>query len=136
MKKLIFLFILLPLFSKAQTDTIFSENGEITSINETGIYALIKKYENILKARNGIEGWRVQLAFKEKKEDAEKIKINFIKHYPKIPAYLRYEAPYYKIRVGNCKTKLDAIKIKNKINRQFTSAYPVPEIINFSQLDD
>ena len=128
--------MLLSLFSKAQTDTILSGNGEITSIHETGIYTLFKKYENILKARNGIEGWRVQLAFKEKKEDAEKIKINFIKLYPKIPAYLRYEAPYYKIRVGNCKTKLDAVKIKNEISRQFTSAYPVPEIINFSQLED
>ena len=73
MKRLIFLFILLRLFSKAQTDTILSGNGEITSIHETGIYTLFKKYENILKARNGIEGWRVQLAFKEKKEDAEKI---------------------------------------------------------------
>ena len=136
MKKIFFLFILLPFLSIAQADTTFLENGSITSINEKGIDALISKYEDILKAKNGAEGWRVQLAFKEKKEDADKIKIDFIKLYPEIPAYLGYEAPYYRVRVGNCKTKLEAIKIKHQISKNFPSTYPVPEIINLSQLEN
>ena len=136
MKKIFFLFILFPFLSISQTDTTLSENGSITSINEKGINVLVRKYKNILKARNGAEGWRVQLAFKEKKEDADKIKINFIKLYPKIPAYLGYEAPYYRVRVGNCKTKLEAIKIKRQISKNFPNTYPVPEIINLSQLEN
>ena len=134
MKKLFFLFILIPLLSVAQTDTTLSENGSITSINEKGINALVRKYENILKAKNGVAGWRVQLAFKEKKEDADKIKINFIKLYSEIPAYLEYDAPYYRVRVGNCRTKLEAMKIQRQISKHFPGTYPVPEIINFSQL--
>ena len=136
MKKLFFLFILLPFLPAAQTDTTLSKDGSITSINERGIDALISKYEDILKAKNGIEGWRVQLAFKEKKEDADKIKIDFINLYPEIPAYLGYEAPYYRVRVGNCKTKLEAIKIRDLISKNFPGAYHVPEIINFSQLEN
>ena len=113
MKKLFFLFILLPFLSVAQTDTTLSENGRITSINERGINVLVKKYENILKAKNGIDGWRVQLMFKAKKEEITQLKIAFIKLYPEIPVYLEYSAPYYRVRVGNCKTKLEAIKIKD-----------------------
>ena len=101
MKKLFFLFILSPFLSIAQTDTTFLENGSITSINEKGIDALVSKYENILKAKNGVEGWRVQIMFKTKKEEIQQLKITFIKLYPKIPAYLKYEAPYYRLRVGN-----------------------------------
>jgi hypothetical protein len=134
MKKLFFLFILLPILSVAQTDTILSENGSIISINETGIDALVSKYEAILKTRNGVEGWRVHIMFKTKKKEIQQLKIAFMKIYPQIPAYLEYEAPYYRLRVGNCRTKLEAIKIQRQISKQFLGAYPVPEIINFSQL--
>ncbi|HIG32601.1 MAG TPA: hypothetical protein EYQ09_04070, partial [Flavobacteriales bacterium] len=81
MKKLFFLFILLPFLSVAQTDTILSENESITSINEKGINALVRKYESILKAKNGIGGWRVQLMFKTKKKEIQQLKIAFIKLY-------------------------------------------------------
>ena len=134
MKKLFFFFILFPFLSFAQIDTTFSENSNITSINEAGINALVSKYEAILKSRNGIDGWRVQIMFKTKKEEIEKLKITFISLYPGIPAYLKYEAPYYRLRVGNCRTKLEAIKIKQEISKNFPNAYVVPEIINFSQL--
>ena len=134
MKKLFFLFILLPSLSVAQADTTLSENESIISINEKGINTLVSKYEAILKARNGVNGWRVQIMFKTKKEEIQQLKIAFIKLYPEIPAYLEYDAPYYRVRVGNCKTKLEAIKIKHQISKKFPGAYPVPEIINFSQL--
>jgi len=136
MKKLFFLFVLIPLLSVAQTDTTLSENGRIISINEKGINALVRKYENILKAKKGVAGWRVQLMFKTKKEDLKQLKIAFIKLYPEIPVYLEYEAPYYRIRVGNCRTKLEALKIKHLISKNFPGAYPVPEIINVSQLEN
>jgi hypothetical protein len=135
MKKLFFLFILLPFLSMAQTDTTLSENGSITSINEKGIDALVSKYENILNAKNGVEGWRVQLTFKAKKEETRQLKIAFIKLYPEISTYLEYEEPYYRVRVGNCRTRLEAIKIKNQISENFPGAYLVPEVINFYQLE-
>jgi len=134
MKKILFLLIIFPFLLPGQTDTTFSENGEITSVNEKGINALVHKYEDILKAKNGVEGWRVQLVFKAKQEEIRQLKIDFINRYPKIPAYLEYDAPYYRVRVGNCRTKLEAIKIKHQISKNFPGAYPVPEIINFSQL--
>ena len=134
MKKILFIFIALPFILVAQTDTTFNENKEITSVNEQGIDALVHKYENILKAKNGVEGWRVQLLFKAKQKEIMQLKIDFINLYPEIPAYLEYDAPYYRVRVGNFRTKLEALKIKHHISNNFPGAYPVPEIINFSQL--
>ncbi len=134
MKKILFIFIALPFILVAQTDTTFNENKEITSVNEQGIDALFHKYKNILKAKNGVEGWRVQLLFKAKQKEIMQLKINFIRLYPEIPAYLEYDAPYYRVRVGNFRTKLEAIKVKHQISRKFPGAYPVRDIINFSQL--
>ena len=80
MKKLFFLFILFPFLSVGQIDTTLAENGSIASVNETGINALVNKYKAILKARNGINGWRVQIMFKTKKEEIQQLKITFIIH--------------------------------------------------------
>ena len=134
MKKLILFLCFLPFFVNAQSDTTFSSNTEVISVNEKGIDALVGKYENILKAKNGVDGWRVQLKFKAKEAEILQLKLKFIRLYPNIPILLEYEEPYYRIRVGNCRTKLEAIKIKNQISKRFPNAYPVPEIINFSQL--
>ena len=126
---LIFFF---PSIFFAQTDSVFSNKGDLLSVNEIGINKLILKYEKILKKRNGINGWRVQLKFKAKEAEIVKLKSKFIKNYPDIPIYLMYDEPYYKIRVGNCRNRLDAIRIKNKISKHFPGSYPVPELINFS----
>ncbi|CAI8344325.1 MAG: Uncharacterised protein [Cryomorphaceae bacterium] len=134
MKKILLIFIAFPFILAAQTDTTLNENKVITSVNEQGIDALFVKYENILKSKNGVEGWRVQLLFKAKQKEITQLKIDFIKLYPEIPTYLEYEAPYYRVLVGNFRTKLEAIKIKHQISKNFPGAYPVPQIINFSQL--
>jgi len=134
MKKILLIFIAFPFILAAQTDTTLNENKVITSVNEEGIDELFVKYENILKSKNGVEGWRVQLLFKAKQKEITQLKIDFIKLYPEIPTYLEYEAPYYRVLVGNFRTKLEAIKIKHQISKNFPGAYPVPQIINFSQL--
>ena len=133
--KIIFLFFLsIPLFVFSQNDTNISLEGHIISINEIGINKLVKKYKAIQKSKGGVNGWRVQLKFKAKEAEILQIKLDFIKLYPKIPVYLKYDEPYYKIRVGDCRTKLQAIKIQHLINNDFPGSYPVPEIINLSKL--
>ena len=134
MKELILFLAITPFLVNAQSDTIFLSNTKVISVNEKGIDALVGKYEQILKAKNGVDGWRVQLKFKAKEAEILQLKLKFIRLYPNIPVLLEYEEPYYRIRVGNCRTKLEAIKIKHQISKHFPNAYPVPEIINFSQL--
>ena len=136
MKKLILFLSVSPFLVNYQSDTIFSSNTKVISVNEKGIDALVCKYEHILKAKNGVDGWRVQLNFKAKEAEILQLKLKFIRLYPNIPVLLEYKEPYYRIRVGNCRTKLEAIKIKHQISKHFPSAYPVPEIINFSQLEN
>ena len=68
MKKLFFLFIIFPSLLVAQTDTTLSENGDVTSINDEEIDALVRKYKTILKNTGGVEGWRIQVTFRAKRE--------------------------------------------------------------------
>ena len=134
MKKVIYLLFFIPIYMNAQSDTLFTKEKAIKSINERGINNLVSKYEKILRSRNGIQGWRLQLKFKAKETEIMQLKLKFMRLYPKIPILLEYQEPYYRIRVGNCRTKLEAIKIKHLINKQFPNTYPVPEIIDISKI--
>ena len=136
MKKLFFLFIFFPSLLVAQTDTALSENGDITSVNEGRIDALARKYKTILKNTGGVEGWRIQVTFKAKREDILPLQIKFSKLYPEIPAQITFDSPYYKLTVGNFRTRNEAIKIKHQINKVFPGAHPVPIIIDPNLLKD
>jgi hypothetical protein len=79
-------------------------------------------------------GWRIQLTFKSTKEEIKKTRSEFIKLYPEIPTYLTYESPYYRICVGNFRTKKEALKLNNFIRKNYVEAYPVKKIIKISEL--
>ena len=130
MKALVFIIYFFPVLIFSQ-----SENNTFEIRNEKGIEYLVHKYENILKNTGGINGWRLQLKFKAKESEIIKIKLKFIKLFPNIPVFLEYQEPYYRIRVGNCRTKLEALKIKYLIKKHFTDTYPVPEIISITDLN-
>ena len=130
MKVVVFIIYFFPVLIFSQ-----SENITFEIRNEKGIEYLVNKYENILKNTGGINGWRLQLKFKAKESEIIKIKLKFIKLFPNIPVFLEYQEPYYRIRVGNCRTKLEALKIKYLIKKHFTDTYPVPEIISITDLN-
>ena len=127
MKLKILAILFFPLFLSSQD---FNQNN----INyQDDIYSLIIKHQNINYAKNGIDGWRIQLAFKSTKEEIRSSRLDFIKKYPEIDTYLTYSSPYYKISVGNLREKIDALKLKDKIKRDYIEAYPVPTIIPITE---
>ena len=123
-----------PIFVFSQSDTTFNTKGEIISINQKGVDKLVSKYKQILKKTGGVEGWRIQLIFKDQKEEILPYQIKFTNLYPEIPVQITFDSPNYKLTVGNFRTRNKALKIKHQISKNFPGAYPIPEIINFSQL--
>ena len=130
--KLLIIILFFPFLLLCQN--INTDSGLITKKYEEGIENLIIKNQKIINKQDGILGWRVQLTFKSKKEEIKKTRINFIKLYPDIPTYLTYDPPYYRICVGNFRTKNEALKLNNFIRKNYIEAYPVQKIIPLSLL--
>lgn len=125
-----------PFFVFSQSDTTFNNKGEIISINQKGVDKLVSKYKQILKKTGGIEGWRIQLIFKDQKEEILPYQIKFTNLYPEIPVQIAFDSPNYKLTVGNFRTRNQALKIKHQISKNFPGAYPVPIIIDPDLLED
>ena len=98
-------------------------------INQKGINNLVSKYKKILRAQGGIEGWRIQIAFKAKREDILAKQAKFTHLYPKIPAQIIFDSPYYKLTVGNFRTKYEALKVKKEISKNFPNTHPISVVI-------
>ena len=111
---------------------IYSRNINIKY--ESGLESLIMKNNTLQQKKEGVLGWRIQLTFKSTKEEIKKTRFEFTKLYPEIPTYLTYESPYYRICVGNFRTKNEALKLNNFIRKNYVEAYPVKKIIKISEL--
>lgn len=85
-----------------------------------------------------MEGFRVQIyssSDKNAREESGKIRQEFIVRFPEIISYATFDRPgYYKIRVGNYRTRIEGTKYLLMIRKVFPDAYLVPDIIDFPDL--
>lgn len=78
-------------------------------------------------------GYRVQLTSESgqgSQARANEIKARFVNNYKDVDAYLIWEAPNFKIRVGDFRTKLEAALFWKQIQAEFPNSYVVEDKIN------
>lgn len=85
-----------------------------------------------------IKGYRVRIYF-DNKQNARGasggIYSQFSSTYPDIPAYRSYTNPYFKVTVGDFRTKSEAMRFLEEIKGQFPQAFVVKENIKFPVVD-
>lgn len=92
--------------------------------------------EKAAEVQSLVKGFRVQLYSSSNYENAKKARFDFLQLFPETSAYLKYQQPNYKIRVGNFRSRLEAEKFKAKLQEteQFKSCFIVPDKINYPKL--
>ena len=82
------------------------------------------------------EGYRVRIFFKEsaRAESEEVVKV-FEARYPGIPAYRSYANPYFKVTVGDFRTKSEAMQLMSRIITEYPTAFVVKEPIGYPVVD-
>jgi len=119
--------------------------GQLKIIQDPALDTLINRYilfsENIFRdnGRYGMEGFRIQIyssSTRNAREESNETRAEFINKFPDIVSYPLYAEPgYFKIRVGDFRTKTEATKLLLTVRKVFPEAYLVPDIINFPDLN-
>jgi len=126
MKKTV-LFCVLTFFSL----TIFAQVNYSIDPTVKEIQAdYIKSWEKIDK----IDGYRIQITAisgTNSRNRAEGERASFKNNFPGISVYISYSEPYFKVRVGNYHTRLEAYKDLQHIQLTYPNAYIVPDKIYF-----
>jgi hypothetical protein len=116
--------------------------GKLNITQDPALDTLLSRYilsfKNLEERNNGhpgMEGYRIQIynsSTRNAREESGKVSSEFLSKFPDIVTYPIFEKPgYYKIRVGDFRTKAEATKLFLLISKAFPNAYIVPDIINF-----
>lgn len=86
------------------------------------------------QAKKGMDGWRVEIFFSSSndgdgREKALKVKQEFMSKYPDIEAHIKFVAPDFKVRVGDFRTKSEALKLKKEIIGIYPKSFEVKDVI-------
>ena len=79
-----------------------------------------------------MQGYRVEIFFSSDlnaRQRAQQIKGEFLGSYPDINVYITYVSPDFKVRVGDFRTRNEALKLMNEIQGRFPKAFVVPDLI-------
>ena len=85
-----------------------------------------------------ISGYRVRIFFDNKQTArvaSEETLKRFESMYHDVVAYRTYANPYFKVTVGDFRTKSEAMALLERIRREFPSAFVVKENISFPVVD-
>ncbi|MCQ2959008.1 MAG: SPOR domain-containing protein [Bacteroidales bacterium] len=141
MKKVLFiLFSLITSVVVAQTEEnqATTTNGTITIEQDPRIPELINTHIDINKANNGkIAGWRVQIynsSGTNSRTEAQNARKLFLSKYPDVGAYLIYQPPFFKIRVGDFRSKSEAYCFYKQLLPDFPVSYLISDQINYPKL--
>ena len=107
-------------------------------INQTGaVRDAMRKHVSDNETRT-LSGYRVRIFFDNKQtarvESEETLK-RFESMYHDVVAYRTYANPYFKVTVGDFRTRSEAVKLLERIKGAFPSAFVVKENIEFPVVD-
>ncbi|MEO6315024.1 MAG: SPOR domain-containing protein [Chitinophagaceae bacterium] len=107
----------------AQTDSTSS----IVIHKDPRVDVLIKKQTQInevttRESRRNVAGYRIQVINTSDRNAAIAAKTKIYQLYPELKAYLLYQAPYFRLRVGNFKDREDAEDYRKSLSNEFPNS--------------
>lgn len=107
-------------------------NGKI--IASDSLDKAMTQYIEKNKSRN-VSVYRLRIFFdnhQNARNISEQVALEFSEAYPNVPVFRGYVNPYFKVTVGNFRTKSEAMKFLNHIKEHYPSVFLVRE--NFSTI--
>ena len=105
--------------------------------SEPRINDLLRQHATQCKKIATTSGFRLQLYFgsgEKAHAQAIKIKTEFLSAYPNVKIVLLFKSPDFIVRVGNFRTKSEALKMQKAVLFQYPNAFIVADEIAFPEL--
>lgn len=90
---------------------------------------MMSRYTDFNNSRQSISGWRIQIMAKADRVAIENEKEKFILEFPGMTVDWTHSKPYYRLRAGAFRTKLEAIRMLQAIKKKYPGAFPVKDSI-------
>lgn len=114
-----------------------NQAGTLEVVQEYRISALMQLNDSLNKSKGTIPGFRVQIGSEtgsNSKMRAAEVQREFLKEYPGVPSYVKWESPNYRVRIGDFRTALEAKGMHEKLKEAFPGAYVVRDEIQMPEI--
>lgn len=126
------LILFVILFSTVSAVSSFSQG---IKVREHGnISSQMSQFQIKNKQTPFMDGWRIQIVTTDDRREMERALTQFRELYPNIPVDWTQEYPYYKVKVGAFRDKMDYYSFLLEAKENFPSALPVREKIRTEEL--
>ena len=108
------------------------------AVNQTDAVKDAMRRQVADNASRTLSGYRVRIFFDNKqtaRSESEETLKRFESMYHDVVAYRTYANPYFKVTVGDFRTRSEAVKLLERIKGAFPSAFVVKENIAFPVVD-
>lgn len=127
---------ILPIVEKLQEN--IPGQGKIV-INQDNTITQLHSLRYLQNAKSpGMDGFRIRIFFEIgqfARKNSEDVMQAFMEKYPGVPVYQSYQNPYWKISVGDFRSRESALKFYYEILKDYPKAFIIPERINFPSLE-
>lgn len=126
------------LYRKRDKDLGQSEGGKIKIHQDSRVDSILQRHINYNRQSDGIDGYRIHIFFEAGNlslSKANQAASRYQMLYPGDTAYVSFSEPYYRVRVGDFRTRLDAEGYLQKIIRDYPNAFVIKDKINFPRID-
>ena len=106
--------------------------GSLNLNQDPKVDALIQKQKRLYSIDSSSNGYRIHIFMEignEALKNAERMKRRFEAAFPDIPIYLTYAEPYFRLRAGDFRNRVEAVKCLRRIKPQFREAFVTSDII-------
>ena len=113
------------------------DDGNVTVNQSAEVASSMRNYISSNSTRE-LTGYRVRIFFgnhRTARMDSEAVLEKFSQLYHDTPAYRTYVNPYFKVTVGDFRTKSEAMALLERIKGDFPSAFVLKETISFPVVD-
>lgn len=131
----------MPTFGFSQDVLEFvRDNPRLTIEHESDrVDSLLAKRARIDIANPTMKGYRVQIfsgSGNEARQKANQLRSEFLQLYPDIATHLVFQQPNFKVRIGDLRTQLEAIRLKKEIGFDYPNGFVVRDMINLPTIPE
>jgi hypothetical protein len=108
--------------------------GTVHITQDANIRNLVNLHVSQQRKINGIKGFRILIYMgsgQDARKEQDQVRAGFIRLYEDVNSYSRFEYPYFKVYVGDFRTKSEALKFLKQIEGVYPDAFVRDDIVAF-----
>ena len=131
-------FVCLSLFIIMAAAAMAQSRGSLNVDQDSRIESLIAKQRTMYRIDSSFSGYRIHVFMEignEALQHAEEVKRQFENAFPDIPIYLTYAEPYFRLRAGDFRNRVEAEQCLRRVKPKFKEAFVTADMIYRPKLD-